>query len=255
MNDTSVLPEHLRLKLIGAVLQIMGCCGVTEAAIRDSFEQAMYTQKGTSPTTANQAMDSLYIRSQNLPAQLLRVWHRDDKFIDHEARPRPLPLTRGRDNLHSVIKRIDPSADATSILRSMRAVGLIRRTSAGKYLPTSESAIIDQLHPLLLEHVTKLINRLVTTVYRNAAPTGKTLSLIERHAYVSDLSSEERVAFAEFTRSHGMAYLESIDDWLQRKRTNKRTAKRSKKPKTGGVAAGVYLFAYLGDDEIVGPSG
>ncbi len=249
MNEESVLPAHLRSRLIGAVIQLMACCGVTDVAIRESFEQAMISMESGRATKVNKRLDSLFIRSQNLPAQLLRIWHHDDRYTDREARPRPLSLSRGRDSLQSAIRRIDPAADAEGILKSMKAVGLIRRTSSGRYLPTSESAIVDQLHPLLMEHVTKLVNRLVTTVRRNSDSNGDALSLVERHAYISDLNYEERAAFAKFTRSHGMAYLQAIDDWLQDRRTKRSVAAKSRNPNAAGVAAGVYLFAYLGDDD------
>jgi hypothetical protein len=159
-------------------------------------------------------------------------------------------------SLAAAIKRIDPSADAQSVVDSMQTAGLIRRTTKGTYLPNAESAIVDHLHPLLVEHVTKLISRLVSTVSRNIDPTGRSLTLIDRHAYTADLSRSEREAFADFTRSHGMAYLQSIDDWLERKKASRLQRGRVRstvKSAPDGVDAGVYLFAYIGDEEATKP--
>jgi hypothetical protein len=73
------------------------------------------------------------------------------------------------------------------------------------------------------------------------------MPLIERYAYVPDLSASEAVAFANFSRRQGMAYLEAVDDWLEQRRA-KRLLKRKNVRTSKGVAAGVHLFAYLGDD-------
>jgi hypothetical protein len=128
----------------------------------------------------------------------------------------------------------------------MRAVGLIRRLPGGKYLPTAESVTIDHLHPLAIEHVAKSVVRLVSTVCRNTDCNRRAMPLIERYAYVPDLSSTEAEAFAEFTRSQGMAYLEAVDDWLERRRA-RRLPKARQRQEGDGIAAGVHLFAYLGD--------
>lgn len=249
MADKSLLPMHVRIKLVDAVLEFMARCGSTAAEIKESFDASLAAYRRRQMGITARSDDTLCIRKQNVPAQLLRIWYRDSRYIDQEATPRPLPLTRGPGSLRAIIKRIDSSADASSILRGMKKVGQIRRTSDGRYLPTSESAIVDQLHPLMGEHVTKLINRLVCTVNRNTDPSGQSLSLIDRHAYTSDMNPKEREAFAEFSRAQGMACLQSIDDWLERRRVSRTAASIPRGVREAGVAAGVYLFAYLGDDE------
>ncbi len=249
MEEKSILPAKLRMKLFQAVLEFMGRCGVDEATICGSLETAFADYRDRRKNARPRSKDALYIKTQNLPAQLLRVWHRDSRFIDQEARPRPLALTGGRNSLRSLVAKIDPAIDPDAALRSMKKAGLIRRMPNGRYLPTSESAIVDQLHPLLVEHVTRLVSRLISTVGRNTDPSGKSLSLIDRHAYTIDLDSAERKAFSEFTRSRGMAYLEAIDDWLEQRRVSRASPSVSKRKTSKGIAAGVYLFAYLGDDE------
>ncbi len=175
------------------------------------------------------------------------MWHRDSRYIDYDARPRALFLTKGRNNLRATIRRLDPAADATEILREMKAVKLIRKIANGRYLPTSESAIVNRMHPLAADHIAKLVIRLVSTVSRNIEPTGASLPLIERHAYAPDLNQTEREAFAEFTRSQGMTYLESVDNWLEQRRVRRAGPRVRRSAK--GVAASVHLFAYLGDGD------
>jgi hypothetical protein len=245
LNKRSVHPQDLHLKMLNSVLQFMRGAGVSKSLIRAAFEKSLRLL-GETKTGAASRSDGLRTGNENLSAELLRMWHRDGRYIDDDANPKPLSLTKGRNNLSGAILRIDPEADAEKVLGEMKAVKLIRRTACGKYLPTSEAAIVSRLHPLATDHIAKLVIRLVSTVSRNLDPAGS-LPLIERHAYAPDLSRAERKAFAEFTRAQGMAYLESVDNWLQQRRVNppsERARRRSK-----GVSASVHVFAYLGDDD------
>jgi hypothetical protein len=147
----------------------------------------------------------------------------------------------------SIARRIDGATDATQILQEMKTVRLIRKTSHGKYLPNAEFAIVGSLHPLAIDHIAKLVIRLFGTVSRNVDPSGKALKLFERQAYAPDLDWSERAAFAEFTRTQGVAYLESVANWLQQRRLCRRASRT--RPNGKQVAASVYAFAYLGDDE------
>ena len=249
VESKNVLPTNLRSKLFEAVFDFMARCGVKESDIRGTFEAALGEWRNRRTMPGKRSQVDQYINEQNFPAQLLRTWHRDSRYIDEEAKPRPLPLVGGRNNLRALMASIDPKINASTALRSMRIAGLVRRTRNGRYLPLSEVAIVDQLHPMLVAHVTRLVSRLISTVGRNSDPTGRSLPLIDRHAYTTDLDPEERQAFADFTRSHGMAYLQSIDDWLEQRRMSRVSTSESKRKARKGVAAGAYLFAYLGDNE------
>jgi hypothetical protein len=244
MRASVALPIALQAKLLRSVLEFMVKSGASAAAIRECFARELSGLSAIDSSGARQ--DGSYVGNGNVSAELLRLWHRDGRYIDRDARPKPLLLTRGRSSLTSIIVRLDPSANPAEILTSMKAVGLLRKTSAGRYLPTAESVTIGQLHPLAVEHVAKSVIRLVSTVCRNTDPARQTMPLIERYAYVPDLSRAELRAFADFTRSQGMAYLEAVDDWLEQRRV--RRQKKARGIRAPGVTAGVHLVAYLGDD-------
>jgi hypothetical protein len=248
LKKTSGTPSpHLHLQMLGAVLEFMHRVGMDEPAIRDSVQRSLAGLTSRLSSRDVGRLGSIEIGNENLSAELLRVWHRDGRYIDMDAKPRPLSLTKGRNNLRATIRRLDPTANAAEILREMKLVKLIRRTSNGKYLPTSEAAIVTTMHPLATDHIAKLVIRLVSTVSRNIDSTAKSLPLIERHAYAPDLNIAEREAFAEFTRAQGMAYLESVDNWLEKRRVRRIGVGARRKP--AGVAASVHLFAYLGDED------
>ncbi len=246
MKKITVLSMQLHFQMLASVLEFMGRSGVAESLIRDAVDKGIARFQNLKKGAAQSSHDDIRMGSENVSAQLLRIWHRDGRYIDRDAKPRPLFLFKGRNSLRAAVKKLDRSADATKILREMRSVGLIRKTSAGKYLPTSESAIVGRLHPLAVEHVAKLVIRLVSTVGRNLDPTGSALPLIERHAYAPNLNVADSSAFAEFTRVQGMAYLKSVDDWLEHHKVGEISSDSG--VSAAAVAASVHLFAYLGDD-------
>lgn len=247
MSSENGLPSSLQLKLLRSILEFMIRSGVSDGAIREAFGLCLRDldnrkQGLGEPTTR----EGKYVGNGNVSAELIRLWTRDGRFIDRDARPKPLSLSTGRGSLVSIVSKLDPAADPHSVVESMRAVGLLRRLPSGKYIPTAESVTIDRLHPLAVEHVAKSLIRLVTTVCRNTDPKKQGIPLIERYAYVPDMSKGEIKAFAEFTRTQGMAYLESVDDWLEQRRVRRRKV-RENDVDASGVTAGVHLVAYLGD--------
>jgi hypothetical protein len=249
MNGKKGLPSSLQLKLLGAILEFMIRSGLSEQEVRGAVRACLaHLAKGNGGSGNSSSSEAKYVGNGNVSAELIRLWTRDGRFMDRDARPKPLPLSRGRSSLVALIGRLDPAADPYSTVESMKTVGLIRELPSGRYIPTAESVKIDRLHPLAVEHVAKSLIRMVTTVCRNTDPGRHSMPLIERYAYVPDLSRTEMKAFADFTRTQGMAYLESVDDWLQQRRVRGASNDR-KRGGRSGTTAGVHLVAYLGDPD------
>jgi hypothetical protein len=233
-------------KLVQSVLDFLMKSGMTTAEIRSAISDCLPEDGVLKSAHPKHSRASQCVGNGNVSAEVMRIWHRDIKFLDREANPRPLQLNRGSNSLVALVKRLDPAGDPASSIRVMRTVGLIRRLPDGRYVPTAESVKIDHLHPLAIEHIAKSVVRLVTTVCRNTDPTREAIPLVERYAYAPDMSKKEALAFAEFTRNQGMAYLEAVDDWLEQRRVKRRGASAGK-ARGSSVAAGVHLFAYMDD--------
>lgn len=243
---TGTASDALMMKLLQSILDFLIRSGVKRDAIEHMFTMCLAQIETQNRSTRSITKESNYVGNGNVSAEVIRVWHRDSRYLDSEANPRPLALARGRRSLRKLIHLLDPAVDSTKAIQAMRAVGLIRMLPDGRFLPTAESVKIDTLHPLAIEHIAKSLVRLVTTVSRNTDPTRRAIPLIERYAYVPDLSRSEAKAFVDFTRGQGMAYLEAVDDWLEQRRARRLPVSR-RRAEGKGVAAGVHLFAYLGD--------
>lgn len=244
------LPKELRQNMLGALIDFLAQSGMSRSEIEESFQVCVKNQTKQSDSSRFSKSKALGVGYENLAAELLRIWHRNSRFIDEDAKPRPLSLVAGKMSLRSIIREIDTTIDANDLIRKLRSARLIRQTSGGKYLPTSEIAVVDRLSSLTIDHIAKLVIRLIATVSRNVNPSKDSLRLIERHAFAPNLLWSERSAFANFANQQGMACLESVDNWLQRRRSSPAERRRRRT-----VPASLHLFAYLGDQEgAVSPS-
>lgn len=251
MSATSKLPKELQTRLLQSVLEFLAMAGASESSIRNSFEKGLLWSRSFRGVGPISKSDGLYQKSGDISAQLLRIWHRDSRYVSaRDLSPRPLPLSKGRNCLRRLVERLDPDVDPMEILRNLKQVGLIRRNKDGRYLPTASATVIPRLHPWATEHAAKSVIRLVSTVFRNASREADDPPLLERYSYVPDLPPEERKVFAEFSRSQGQAYLDTIDDWLEQRRAQKMRSGR-RKPRRG-VPAGVHVITYLGDSPVGG---
>lgn len=240
------LSRKLQMSFLGAVIEFMARIGISEEDIRSSFERGMVRAREAVPTVERSRSDEKYRADGDVSAYLLRLWCRDQRFMDSiKLTPRPLPLLRGKNNLRCLIASLDPRVDAVEVLKAMKAARLIRRVSGGRYLPTDDGAIFSSLHPWAIEHTAKSVIRLVTTVFRNASGTTGEPPLLERYSYVPDLDPANRQAFAEFTRLQGLTYLQAVDDWLEQSRV--RNPRRALRARANGITAGVHLITYLGE--------
>ena len=171
-------------------------------------------------------------------AAILHRWHRDTALIDLNAMPKPLKLKGVAPSVEALVRSERPRSDPSDLIASMVTLGLLKKASAGRYLPKARIATIPRMHPVLIEHVARSIARLLETVGENT--TRKHASpLIERFTHIPDLPFNRIAEFREFSQRHGTAFLASVDDWLESRRV--RNASR----KVSGTTAGIHVFAYL----------
>lgn len=242
-----IMSRQLQLKLFGSVIQFMATIGVSEAGIREAFESAVTKMEAKRTRSSGNAADAKYQPNGDVSAHLLRMWFRDVRLVRGvDSKPRPLPLSRGKNSLKALIRELDDSADAAAVIRDMKAVGLIKKNARGLYVPTASAAVIPRLHPWVVEHAVRSVIRFVSTIHRNSNPTPDLPPLLERYSYVPDLNPADSRGFAEFARDQGQAYLNTLDDWLEHRRVPKRRGS-PRSPKSG-VPAGVHLITFIGGE-------
>lgn len=227
------------------MITFMAQAGFTQTEIRKAFESALGLA-GTTPSKTRRKSSRKEPAAGDVSALLLRLWHRDSKYLDNrEYKPRPLPLLRGKNSLRSIVQQLDSTVEAEPLLRSMKATGLIRRTTDGRYLPTSSAVVLPALHPWAVEHTAQSVLRLLSTVARNSNG-GEASPLLERYSYVPDLAPEFAQPFAEFARRQGQTLLDTLDDWLEQ-RCVKQFRNLNSTESSVGIPAGMHVITFLGE--------
>jgi hypothetical protein len=241
MKNSRTLSPELMSGLFNSILEFMSRSGVVLPEIEALFASCMLNQRKRSRKRV-----LLPAGSDFSAAAAIKIWHNDPKYLNSSARPKALRLRGRAPSVESLARKACPDGSHTSLMAALRSSGMLKRSAGGRFLPSEEYATPQGLHPIAIQHVAKSVVRLVETALRNTHTSGRGISLIERFARVPDLDAREAKAFAEFTRRQGLAYLQSVDDWLETRRINGKV--KSRPQRSGTTGAGVHLFAYIGDE-------
>lgn len=189
-----------------------------------------------------------HLQSGDLPADLMRIWHCDVRYLDADsAKPKPLHPTEGRNSIRAAISRLNHKAKVDDVVAFLVASKLIRRLPDGRYLPTGDAGMISQADAFVTEHLIKSVSRLIHTIRRNSLLQPGQEPLIERFAYVSDLDKNEVEAFCKFTKTHGNSYLQVVDDWMEQRKVG--VKRKGRVSRNAGVMAGVQVIAYVEEED------
>jgi hypothetical protein len=169
-------------------------------------------------------------------------WQRSSKYLDEEGKPLKIP-SRGRaPSVEALFREINRMDYFELGLRHLRQLGRVQRAKSGLFHPCNEVTIVQQLRPELLELLVQTINRVVATVLHNTSLRDKrALRLIERITAVPDLPESAIGDFKLFAREQGGALINTMNDWLERKRGNV-SARRTGASR---VTAGLHVFAFV----------
>ena len=225
-------------KILTAVIDFLCAAGADEAEIRGIVDKRLGKARSESNKVARRGAGR---GDDTVTAAVLHRWHRDRDLLDADANPKPLRLYGPAPSVESIAKSERPSGSAKSIVTELVSLGLIRKASPGLFLPKARVATIGVLHPVLIEHVSQSLVRLLETVQSNTSRAPDAAPLIERFTHIPDLPASLAGDFRNFSQEHGSAFLASVDDWLEARR-----ARNLKWKKGRTLSAGVHVYAYVG---------
>ncbi len=123
-----------------------------------------------------------------LLGSILHRWNRNPKYLDHEARPFPIPASGPAPSVEALFRAEHKLRDFEHGLRQMRSANLITRTKSKLYLPRNDLILLHTLTPEMVANLALSIHRLVSTLLENTSTKRRSGSrLIERNALVPDL--------------------------------------------------------------------
>jgi hypothetical protein len=172
-------------------------------------------------------------------------WQRSPKYLDEDGNPQRIPARGRAPSVEALFKEIDRTDYFELGLRHLKQLGRVQRLKGGLLQPCNEVTIVQHLRPELLELLVQTINRAVATVLHNTSMKDKhAVRLIERVTAVPDLPENEVGNFKLFAREQGGALINTMNDWLERRRGD------AKARRTGSshLTAGLHVFAFVEDN-------
>jgi hypothetical protein len=166
-------------------------------------------------------------------------WHVEKNNVDKNGNPRPLTWNGSRGSLLQLAKKVVGSQKAKGAILDLIRRRLLVRTPDGKWLPKASVLKPAGLDRPQVERTAAMVQRLLRTVSHNSARRyqGDDL-LFEVITRVPRLAAREIPAFKRFTRTQGMVYARSVDEWLESRNLPKTAQEKSARE------AGVIVFAY-----------
>lgn len=167
-------------------------------------------------------------------------WHLEKRFVDKDGNPRPLSWNGSRGSLLVLANKVVGKEKARGAITDLIRRRLLVRNRDGKWLPKASVLKPGGLDSSQSERTAAMVQRLLRTVAHNSKQSYKGENLLfEVVARVPRLPVRELAAFKRFTRTQGMIYARSVDEWLESRALPKSTSgtKHSRE-------AGVVVFAY-----------
>jgi hypothetical protein len=226
--------RFLRQALVG-LLELKLRSGTAVAELRALTEQCTnLAAEGAGQDGKQQGLDIHRLGS------VLRAWHKETQYLAPNGRPSPLSLS-GKGSLHQLIGTYYPQAKVAAALAALKKAGLIRRHGKYRWLPTEAHARISADSQETLDHVSEGVSRFLETVLNNVNSNSKADLLFEQSCKVRRLPTSKAAAFKVFVHQQAIAFLTSVDDWLEARIERTTVARSTSKT----CSAGVFTFAYL----------
>ena len=229
--------SEFSVELTTALVHFLHSAGIGKKRIESAVRGALRTVPVTKSAHKVAGIDA---GTASVIGAAFHRWFRSKEFIDRTGKPIPLKLLGPGKTVESLIAMEGAKIAADSIARELGRLGLVKKTSAGAYVPTALHSLIRKRHPYLTEYIAHSIIRFLHTVNDNAGGTEIDVPLIERYAHVSSLPESKIREFKDFSNQQGEALIDTVNDWLESNRAS---------PKTSGARssfqAGLHVFAYV----------
>jgi hypothetical protein len=220
-------------RLLASVFDFMRKSGFQENEVKQICAEALaQTKRGDSRTGESAS-------TLAAAALALDTWHRNRRYMVGAA-PRAIPLLGPPPSVEALIRSQGIPVESRALIRHLRSLGLITRTTGNRYRPSGRMAIGNRLDTVMQQHAARSYSRLLATIRHNTRRAGRSSGLIERFAEVPDLPRTRVTEFRRFARTQGGAFLRTLNDWLESRRPRTATARTRRT-----VRAGVHLYAYV----------
>lgn len=185
---------------------------------------------------------------------ILTGWHTDSDYTGPYGVPLEIQLkdNSGTDFTTLAMRHAGRDVAPTKLLDEMVRARVVRETERGWYRALSRYYIPEGSAPAGLEHLSRTLQDLVTTIDHNMLVTDKADKMFERHVYTEEgISREDLPHFEKFARERALVLLEEIDNWLSQLEKPSEDLPGDVRISTG---LGIFHYIHRGDRDDFGPN-
>lgn len=174
---------------------------------------------------------------------ILAGWHTDSDCTGPYGVPLELQLEdKGKLDFKTLAERhAEKYSSAQALLNEMVKAGVVRETEKGWFRVLTRYYIPEGVAPAGLEHLSRTLQDLVTTIDHNLLAKDSEDKLFERHVYTEEgIRRQDLPLFQAFAKEKAMILLEELDNWLG----------QLDKPQAGKdevISTGMGIFHYIHD--------
>jgi len=185
---------------------------------------------------------------------ILTGWHTDSDYTGPYGVPLEIQLNDSSEIDFSTLARrhAGDSVEPQVLLEEMVTAKVVRETERGWYRALTRYFIPEGSAPAGLEHLSRTLQDLVTTIEHNMMVRSSSEKMFERHVYTEDgIRSEDLPRFEAFARERALILLEEIDNWLSHLDKPAGNLADTERISTG---LGIFHYIHRGDRDDFGPS-
>ncbi len=176
----------------------------------------------------------------NNAMRLLAGWYKDPDFIDEDGRPRAIARD-GEDLCFAKLhRRYGGDIPAVAMLKELTGTGAVIDTADHRIVAVSRYYMPDPMDPEAVIRSGSVIHDLGTTIAFNLARGSGGTSRFEGRATGTRISVDKIDEYRAFLETHGQAFLEHVDDWLESHEMDMNSEEAGRKVTRLGV--GVYMI-------------
>jgi hypothetical protein len=179
--------------------------------------------------------------------ELLRVWHRDPKYLDELGCPAPIKMQARLRSFRHLANKTVPNIDPKVLLTELERIGAVTSDTSGNIRVHMRSIPVYEDKKMAIQHTLMSLDSFIRTLRHNLnSSASNSAQLFHRVAWSGELDATEIPALKMRVKRHGQNFLESCDNWMTRRSKSSRYRASRKQVQ---AFVGVYLAVEANEAE------
>jgi hypothetical protein len=233
-----LLSRSRRAKYLGgaltAVCELMRSYGISKKIAEREFRVALkrgYAVGRMSPSREARPISRI--------ADVCTRWHLEKSSIELDGSPRPLTWNGRSGTLLRFVRAVVGAESARQVINELIARKQIRKVDGNRWLPKSKVVAPSGFDHAQTLRTATMMERLLRTIAHNSQLKYRGAVLLEVMAQVSRLPAKDIPQFKRFTKTQGLIFAKTVDDWLEA-----RNIPRTQRKRLSTREAGIVAFAF-----------